>query len=585
MPHPRMRTAVRLGATAAATALLSAGFAGIPAQAAAPENLFALMAPDAQTILPQSALPQGSAFRTIRPVVLSEGSRITGVTITVDASELVGVAELSLPSQCRYTDKAELRASCTVGTVGSLDPAGVDLGIRAVAGAPAGAQGRITFAATATNAVEDTEGGVDDTTPVTVGDGADLAAQQLGSLTVKPGGSTAFTPQVTNLGDRDSHGVVMFIGAESLGLDGSSGFSIGGNYSNCHYGVGDVGDPADSDTGVLCRFDSTVIHPGEVLVPSAPVTVLAARSARSGMVAYGFDVTGGALDTQTTKGHPGTGPALTLVPAPAARQARPGPGNVDIDYDNNVAYSPISTGQADDVAAVGADVHGTVGRALPVTVGVRNVGTLPTPPLDGAPSPKDTAIVMAAFPQGVSITRAPADCQSVDLSDPTQTARLPQAVRSALSAHRPADDGGLPGDIGAVYGCLVDHVLKPGQSALFSFTAKPTRVLDQAQGEVVAVGPDDDATPQNNLAALTVSAVRAGASSAPTAAPSAPASASASAPATAAPSGPAAPGSGSLAGTGGGDDSLPLAGVGAVAVLLGAGAVALTRRRRSGGRG
>jgi hypothetical protein len=376
MPHPRMSRAIRFGAAAAATALISVGFAGLTAQAAAPQNLFLLAAPDAQTILPQSAVPEGSAFRTVSPSVMSEGGTVSGLTITVDASSLVGIAELSLPAQCSYTDQAELKARCAVGTVSGLDIGSVKLGIRALAGAAASAKGKIVFGATAANAVLDTEGGVDDTTPVTVGDGADLAVQQLGALTVRPGGSTAFTPQVSNLGDRDSDGVVMFVGAEELSA--ASGFGIGGNYSNCEYGVGDQGDTGEADTGVLCRFDSTVIHPGETLVPSVPVSVNATRTATQGTVVYGFDVTGGALDTQTTHGRRGTGPALTLVPAPAAGRSVKSPGNTDIDYDNNVAYSPISTGRVDDVAALGAQVSGVVGRSLPITLGVRNVGTTPT---------------------------------------------------------------------------------------------------------------------------------------------------------------------------------------------------------------
>jgi len=572
MPHPRMRTARRLGAATAAAALAAVGLSALPAQAAAPSdtgNLFAFQPPDAQTIVPQSATPQGTAYRTVTPSVIPEGTALTGVTVTVNASGLAGIAELSLPSQCSFTDAAHLHASCALGSVGVSDLGSLNLGLRADAGAAAGAHGTLRFAVTATNAVEDpSDAGMDDT-PVVIGDGADLAVQQLGSLTVKPGGSTSISPQVSNLGDRASKGVVMFIDAESLGS--STGFSVGGNYSNCEYGVGDQGDPTVDDSGVLCRFDSTAVQPGDVLVPSAPIPVEASATGTNGYVVYGFDVTGGPLDQQTTHGHAGTGAPLTLVPVPAAKQPQ---ANLDIDYDNNVDMSTISTGLVDDVAAIGANVHGTVGQGLPLAVGVRNAGTAPTGPmLDGlilgAHSAKDTAEVIAWLPSGVTVSQVPSGCKLLDPSDLSSSrvgaAQLPQSMRAALAASPPpASTGPAPG--GPVYLCLVARVLQPGQSALFDFTVKPTKALRQVQGAVFVAGALDDDNAQDDMAALSISAVAASAASSGT--PSGPAS--------------AAPTGGGLAATGGGDDSLPLAGVGAVAVLLGAGAVLFARRRRSG---
>jgi LPXTG-motif cell wall-anchored protein len=118
----------------------------------------------------------------------------------------------------------------------------------------------------------------------------------------------------------------------------------------------------------------------------------------------------------------------------------------------------------------------------------------------------------------------------------------------------------------------VRHVLKPGQEADFAFTVKPTRALKAARGLAVAIGQPTDRTPQNNVAYFTVSATLAS-SATPSAHPSTPAST--------APSAAPAPGGG-LAHTGGGSDALPLLGAGAAAVVLGAGAVVLARRRRAG---
>jgi LPXTG-motif cell wall-anchored protein len=577
MAHPSTRRLARHGAAVAAAAAIAVGSAAIPAQAAGQQNLFAVIAPDAQTLLPASAGGSATAFRTITPMVLSEATEITGVTIAVDASKLAGVAELSLPKQCSFTDQAHLHASCSVGSIGLLGIGSVDLGIRAASGAADGATGSLSFKVTSTDAVEDTSGGTDDTTAVTIGDGADLAVRQLGDLTAAAGGSTSFLPQVSNLGDRESDGVVMFLGTQSLSAADS--FAIGGNYSNCLYGVTDEGEPDQpGSTGVLCRFDSTVVKPGEVMVPADPALVTASATATTGAVAYGFDVTGGQLDKQTTGGTRGTGPALTLVPAPAGG---PSANSVDIDYDNNVAMSAIRTNRVDDVAAIGADVHGTVGRSLPLTVGLKNTGTVPTTTMQGAPSANDTAVLAVVFPQGVTITRAPADCQYVDLSGdggtpPTSLTgtSAPSAAVRRLVAAGIARDGGLgQPSLGDVYGCVVTKVLQPGQTADFGFTAKPTKVLDRAEGVVIAAGqPDSD--PADAMAYVYVSAVKAGATTSPTAPSSAPASAV-----------PSPSPSGSLATTGGGDDSMPLVGVGAAAVLLGAGGVLFARRRggRAGG--
>jgi len=151
---------------------------------------------------------------------------------------------------------------------------------------------------------------------VAVGVAVDVGVSVVRGAWGAPGGGTGAHRRVSNRGDRDSDGVVMYVGPEPLGNAGD--FTVGGNYSNCDYGVGDQGAPGEDDNGVLCRFDSTVVTPGEVLVPSAPLPVSATATATQGIVAYGFDVSGGPLDKQTTKGHPGTGAPLTLVPVLAS---------------------------------------------------------------------------------------------------------------------------------------------------------------------------------------------------------------------------------------------------------------------------
>ena len=597
MAHSRWRPAAKAGAAAVA-ALISIGFAALPAQASDGGNLFLVVAPDAQTLLPQSAGANADTYRTITPMVVAEDNPLTGVTIAVDAAKLAGVAQLSLPAGCAFTSPDDLHASCTVGSVALM--AGVKLGIRAAAGAVSGATGSLSFKVTATNGVEDTgpgstlggpagdsspapsaSPGAEDTTQVTIGDGADLAVQQLGAFTVKAGQSTTFVPQVSNLGDRDADGVVMFVGTTSAA--DPIGFGIGGNYSNCRYGVSDGSDSSGpgsadpSEYGVLCRFDTTVVKPGEVMVPSAPMVATSTPQATNGDLIYGYDVTGGLLDQGTSGGVKGTGPALTLVDAPVATAKSPS-ASVDIDYDNNSTFSPISTQNVDDVAAIGGTFDGTVGHSRSVTVGLKNVGTTPTKTMQGAPSANDTAALLALFPDGVDVTAAPKACQYVDLNADARSSALTPGLRSALAGRTQVLDDGGPG---TVYVCVVDRVVKPGQTVDFGFTVKPTRVLKAVQGIVVAESQSDDATPDNNIADMTFNAVKGAASPGASPKASAPATPSPAATASSAPS--TIPGG--LAHTGGGDDSLPLVGVGAVAVLIGAGALFATRRRRSAGRG
>lgn len=265
-----------------------------------------------------------------------------------------------------------------------------------------------------------------------------------------------------------------------------------------------------------------MVKPGEVLVPSAPVPVSATATATQGVLGYGFDVTGGPLDRQTGKGRWGTGAPLTLVPVPVQPRAAQ---NVDIDYDNNVADSTISTGLVADVAAVGADVHGTVGRGLPITVGVRNSGDVPTTAMPDAPSARDTAVAIVLLPTGVAVTGVPRGCQSLDLGSGLGSSldsalgkglggvpALVGRARAALATPPPTQPGP---PVGAMYSCWVDQVLRPGQSGLFTFTVKPGKVLDRAQGMVFAGGPTDDMNPQDDVAELTVSAAAPAASATP----------------------------------------------------------------------
>jgi hypothetical protein len=587
MAHLRPRGIVRrTGAALAAASVLCVGLAATPAQAAT-RSLISVLAPDTQVLLPQSDGGAASAFRTVTPLVLSEGpaGTLTGVKLTIDAGKLAHVAELSLPKECRFSpsDPSHLHAVCSLGSVRLLGS--VDLGIRSAPGAAAGATGSIVFTVTATNATEDPEDarGKLGTTRVSVGHGPDLAAGSLGALSVSPGTAEAYSPQVTNRGDRDAKGVVMYLDAAQL--DGGSGLSLTGpRHSNCLYHYGEPGPGADR-TGILCSFPDVTVHPGQTYRLSTPVDLTATADATEGYFEYGFDLVGGQLTDPDAKGTKGSGPALGLTPVPAPTGSSRSLVQ-DIDYSNNTGVSAVSTGRIDDVAATAGDVTGTVGKAVRFHTSVVNTGTVPTVPIPDAPTTATTAADVVFFPVGVTVTAAPASCTSEDgLSvGAAKGAKAAEDSKSPFAAKVRSAEGGLPTGDGSVYICLVEKVLQPGQSATFDFTLKPTKVLHKAGGTAIAIsgGTGIDDNVNNNVVNFTVSAAKG--STVPTSTPRPTASATASGSSgSAAPSASASAGGG-LAATGGGSDALPLTLTGAAAILLGAGGL-LFARRRSGSHG
>ncbi|WP_042426922.1 LPXTG cell wall anchor domain-containing protein [Streptacidiphilus anmyonensis] len=556
MAFARARGAVRLGAVAAAV-LISGGLTALPATASGGNTFAALVTTSDATLLPQTDGAAAQRYHQVGVMVMAEDAPLSGVVVAVDASGATGVVELSLPKGCTYTDAAKLHERCVLGSVDSISQ--LDVGLRSAAGAAVGAKGTVRFTVTAANATADKQAPPTVTT-VTVGSGPDLAVGALpATLDVKPGQATPLNPVVQNVGDQAAaDGVTLILDTMS---GGEGGYDLGGDFGNCLYG---------GKAAVVCHFD-TVIKPGESYELSAPVPLTAGQQATDDALAYGWDVKGGELDTQLGGGTPGKGAPLTLVPAPASQLART---PVDINYDNNVRISDLHLVTQDDVAVVAPrTITGTVGHTVAATFGVRNAGPVPTRPLDGAPG--ITAGVLVIVPKGVSVGTLPKGCESV--APPTVQGGAAGNLRGLIAhggfgAHAlvpsttqepPAADDGTP------YACAVERVLQPGQQADFTFSLKPVKALKQAPGIAVAIGQEDDNTPDNNIAEFAVTATKASATATPTPTHSAPAT-------------PSPSPTGGLAHTGGGSDALPLTAAGLGAVLLGAGAVLLTRRRRKG---
>jgi hypothetical protein len=552
MAFARARGAVRFGAVLASTSI-SLFLGTVSAQAGTAQYGFATVVQSDKTVVPQDGSTTASQFQNLSEYAVNETEyAVKNLKLTVDGSGLASVAELRLPSQCTFTDQAHLRAVCTLGTMAGGDITETDFGVRSAAGAAVGASGKLVLHYTADNAVEDGQGGSpDDSTTVTVGHGVDLAVGRLAPLHVPAGASGATVrTTVSNVGDQDAHGVDLLMGAFG------DGFAIAGNYSNCRY--------VDAED-VLCSFPDAVIKPGETYTPATEIPVTASDKALSGAVAYGYDTTDGEMVTKfPSGGKPGTGSPLTLVPVTgvAGRSAHA----ADINYDNNIAVAPISTSKVYDLAAVGANVHGTVGKAFKATVGLRNDGNVSTSLVAGGQGGPQ-AEVAVGFPKGVQVSGAPSACD--ELGAPGSSARV-----SPQMASRARTSLDSTPNLGSVFVCPVNQAVAPGHSVLFTFSLMSSKQLKDAHGLVAAIGPVPDAKSDNDEAALDVTVTKAAPAGTPSSTPSHSAAPSASA--------SPAPGGG-LAHTGGGSSALPLAAAGTAAIALGAGAVLLTRRRRGSG--
>ncbi|MFD0329941.1 hypothetical protein ACFQZC_21380 [Streptacidiphilus monticola] len=259
-------------------AVVPAAHAAAPAAGPAATVKVGVAAPSSLYLLPQGADEPAVAaqYRTfsVGYYVADEASP-TGVTITGNASALVGKADLQLPSACSWTSSAHTGFSCDAGRIEFAGE--LDFRVRSAVGAAEGATGALTFAVHGKNISAD--GGKDSPanyrTVFTVGHGPDLAVNQAmgdsgfslyGSgapLVIASKAGVQAPVRITNKGDRDASDIYVVVGAS--GLEDEQGVRLASTWSNCLY---DPMDPSDA----LCHFPNAVIHPGETyqLSPRSP---------------------------------------------------------------------------------------------------------------------------------------------------------------------------------------------------------------------------------------------------------------------------------------------------------------------------
>ncbi|WP_037675071.1 hypothetical protein [Streptomyces griseus] len=362
--------ALRLGATGAlAAALTAVGLLATPASAEDEQSdQLWIQVPSEQALSVVRA--GGSGEYSDLPVGLYHASdySITDGRITVDTSGLAGVAEVAWPDNCVPSGAT---AVCSVPEV-PLQEWGwgeqVQLKVRALPGAAPGAQGRITYEATA-------QGGPDgeliaphgsfDTT-VTINSGPDLGIRPAEKLKGARPGSTVTAPSfaVTNTGNVAANGFTV----EMLATDG---LDFATKYPQCT-------DPsADNElpiTHVTCAFD-TVVAPGATVDLPEPLKIDVAEHALYERLDFGVEPADGATDLQTD--------------------------------DNYVSWMIEATNKA-DFEVRGAIVHGEAGTTVPATFSFLNRGPAWVAHLG---SGEPVATVEFRVPEGTRATDVPDTCE------------------------------------------------------------------------------------------------------------------------------------------------------------------------------
>ncbi|MFE7619608.1 hypothetical protein [Streptomyces sp. NPDC057496] len=442
------RRTVRLGFCAAAAAgLLTAGLAA-PAFAEEQSDQLWIQAPGEQKVTSVGDPSQGSPL-DIGLYHDNDNFTVTDGRLTVDISGVAGVAEVTWPDNCAPTGTTAVCTVPEVPVIGDTYSPQVHLTVRAADGAALGAQGRITYAATATGGPDGTLEAPRDSfdTTVTVGSGPDLSLGPISPVGgLLPGDVRTVPFAVTNKGGERSEGLTARFTA-------SYGLEFLNRYAECTYAT--IGD-ADyvPMTEATCSFDQ-VIEPGGSFALPAPLQV--ALSAH----AYGerLDIT-----------------------------VEPGNGATDLSDEDNYGMARFTAANTADFEARGANVTGAVGETVTAELGFRNNGPAWIGNLGSGDS---VASVDFTVPAGVTVTSAPADCEPRTLSG----GYYPQAT-------------GAPR-----YSCEMPYWALPDTTRSLPFGLRIDQVVPDATGRVMlTTGGSSPATfpfdPQsgNNTAQLVVNA-------------------------------------------------------------------------------
>lgn len=299
----------------------------------------------------------------------NETFTVTDGRLLVDVSGLTGVAEVTWPDNCAPSGTSAVCDVPVVPTIGGDYEDQVFLTVRAAEGAEAGAQGRITYEATATGGPDGTLTAPHDSfdTTLTVGSGPDLAIDPVAPVEEgRPGDERTIPFRVVNNGNESANGL-------TLKLYASYGLTELTRYDACTYSTAD-GDDGPPSTTAICTFDQ-VLAPGDSFELPEPLTVRLAPHALNERLD---------LDVE------------------------PGGGAQDIDSENDYTILQIGADNVADFSVTGDAVSGAAGETVTADLTFENKGPAWFGNLG---SGEPAAEVRLIVPEGVSVTRVPSGCR------------------------------------------------------------------------------------------------------------------------------------------------------------------------------
>ncbi|MFB7577020.1 hypothetical protein [Streptomyces sp. NPDC056165] len=371
-----VRRALRLGAcTTLAAGLVTLGLTTAPAFAETePETDQLWINAPYEPTLPLG-INGGTPLTRTLDVRLSHDNdhfTVTDGRLTVDASGLAGVAEITWPDNCTPSGAT---AVCDVPEVPGTGNTGgeVHLKVRAADGASVGAQGRITFEATATGGPDGTLTAPRDSfeTTVTVASGPDLALTAGKDIEhARPGSKQKLPLTLTNHGNETAHGF-------TIRMMASYGVQYLNRYDSCTYTTSS-GDEYAPMSYADCTFAQD-LAPGASFKLPQPLRVALTRQALQERVDISADPVGA-----TNLGG----------------------------YNSYVALQ-IGADNTADFSVTGAAVQGAAGETVTASLTFRNNG-----PgwLGNLGSGDPVAAVRLIVPPGTTVTGVPEGCGPRTLS-------------------------------------------------------------------------------------------------------------------------------------------------------------------------
>ncbi|MER5208420.1 CARDB domain-containing protein [Streptomyces sp. NPDC002825] len=417
----------RLAACATAAGLVTVGVTAAPA--AADSDQLWIVSPW------ELALPKGVDGGEAQTVTLglglyhdNPGYQVTDGELTVDASGLDGVADITWPDNCA---EVGITRVCSFPEVPLTGEAPVEVKLRAAAGAGAGVTGQITYQATARTTTGALSAPTSSTT-VRIASGPDLVVTQAAPVTgVAPGTTVPVPVSVVNRGNEAANGV-------QVTLYVTRGLDLGTVAPQCTsepLGEGTI----KPITKIDCAFDDVVAPGGSFALPAA-LQAKTAPYAMAERIDIGVHARGGAED---------------------------------LDPGNNGTVASIGVTNTADFAVRGARLTAAAGETVRADVTFRNRGPAWVANL-GSGDPVGSVDV--TVPQGATATTVPDACEprtadggwwesEVRTGAPRYVCQLPMWVAEQQSVTFPFDlrvDTVVTGAKGAV-------VLKPLYGTGFPF--------------------------------------------------------------------------------------------------------------------